>query len=545
MKITRPGWVSPTLSEMKNKLITKTLIIKLLLLATVLLFFYSLINRPPDVDDAWLGEHAYWQAKLGFVKSELMNGITFQNIRFLCHHKLLTLQGTLFINIFGFSLYALKFISLIYLIIFLILFYFYAFKKIFTPFEFWLSLLLFLSNTLIFKNSFVFRPEIAVMTLGFISYLFIVKVLSNSKYHYFFVMLSGLFAGLCVSTHLNGIVFPIAGVLLLLWNKKYFQSIIFGLSTIPTILIYFYDFTSKYNLDFWLYQLNNTPSHDRISDLPFGMSYLMNLLNEHMRFFHSPLEISFSVLFIIIFIIAFKHLKTHLNMMRYLFLLVFFIAVLSVHKTSTYMIIYFPYLIILATLSLKYIFTKNNLDTYISSKLYFKKIKYSVCALLLIYLIVNTFLNIQISKEKWTKEENQYLVQTYIKGNTNDYRIIAPMTFIFNEINNFKSIQSELCYSEMQKSDKTIYRKGFLHLTNIYKIDYIILSEHFIKKFKMDSISNIEIAVCNFQVLLKRKDLIILKKLISTTHSQHFLNNSHSRVNSMCAKTMEDRSRVL
>lgn len=517
---------------MKNKIITKTLIIKLLLLATVLLFFYSLINRPPDVDDAWLGEHAYWQAKLGFVKSELVNGVTCQNIRFLrqpelliLHHKLLTLQGALFINIFGFSLYSLKSISLIYLILFITLFYFHTYKKIFTPFEFWLSLLLFLSNTLIFKNSFVFRPEIAVMTLGFISYLFICKVLINSKHHYFFVILSGLFAGLCVSTHLNGIIFPVAGALLLVWNKKYIQSVIFGFSTIPSMLIYFYDFPSKFNFNSFLYQLSQAQyAHNKLSDLPFGGSYILNILNEHLRFFHSPLEISFSILFIVVFVVAFKHLKTHLNMMRYLFLLVFILSILAVSKTSKYMIIYFPYLIMLTTLSLKYIFTKNDKDTYISSKLNFKKIKYSVCVLLLIYFIVNTFLNIQISKEKWTKDENRYLVQTYIKENTNNCRIVAPMTFIFNEINNFKSIQSELGYSELQKDDSTIYGKGFLNLTKLNSIDYIFLSEHFIHKLRMDNLSISEISACNFQVLLKRKDLMVLKKINPITHS-HDLKN--------------------
>jgi len=513
IKMTQPGWVKLPLCSMNSENKMKYHIIKLLLLATILLFLYSLINRPPDDDDAWFGEHAYSQSKLGFVKSELMNGITYMNDRFLCHHKLLTLQGAFLINIFGFSVYTFKIISLIYLSIFIILFYFHTYIKRFTPLEFWLSLLLFFANNLIFNWSFTFRPEIAVMTLGFISYLFIVKVLNNNQRSYLFAGLGGLFAGLCVSTHLNGLIFPIAGVLLLLWNKKYFQSIVFGFSTIPTILIYFYDFTSKFNLKFWLYQLNNTPSHDRLSDLPFGVSYLMNLLNEHMRFFHSPIEISFSILFIVVFIIAFKHLKTHLNMMRYLFILIIFIAVFSLHKTSKYIILYLPYLIILTTLSLKHIFSKDNSDTIFFKKINFKIVKLFTLTILAIYLIVNTFFNIQVAKKKWSTDENKYLVRTYINENTNKCRIVAPMTFIFNEIDCFKSIQCELCYSEMQKSDKTIYGKGFLNRTNFFKIDYIILSEHFIGIFRMDSISDSEIAASNFQVLLKRKDLMVLKKL--------------------------------
>lgn len=515
-KLTKPGWVSPSLYDMTSNKIKKTNFIKFLLLATLLLFLYSMVNRPPDDDDAWFGEHAYSLAKLGFVKSELMNGITHMNERFLCHHKLLTLQGAFLINIFGFSVYTFKFISIIYLVIFVFLFYFYTYKKIFTPLEFWLALLLFFSNNLIFNWSFTFRPEIAVMTLGFISYMFIDRILNDNKRSYLFAAMAGLFAGLCVATHLNGLIFPVAGALLLLWNRKYFQSIIFGFSTLPTILIYFYDFTSKFNLKFWFYQLNNTPSHDRISDLPFGVSYIMNLLNEQMRYFHSPIEISFFVLFIIVFAIAFKHLKKiRLNLMRYLFIMVFFIAVFSLHKTSKYIIPYFPYIIILTVLSLKYIFSKENTDMIFYNKINFRNIKIFTLTLLALFFIVNTIYNIKTANEKWSANSNEILVRTYITENPADLRIVAPMTFVYNQITNFKSIQSELCYSELQRSDSTIYGKGFLNLTKFYKADYIILSAHFIKLFKMDNISNDEIAACNFRVLEKRKDLMVLKKIKS------------------------------
>lgn len=512
LKFNQTGFNQFIENWMNRKPDLHTVIIKLLLLAVFLLFVYSLIDRIPDIDDAWIGEPAYWQYKLGFAKSELMNGITFQNIRVLTHHKLLTLQGVFLIKLFGYSLVTFKLLSLFYLCGFFILFYAYTYKKLFSPLEFWFSILLFISNALIFQYSFVFRPEIPLMALGYISYMFLEKVLNNQRTNYSFVVISGLFAGLCVSTHLNGIIFPVAGLLLLLWNKKYLQSIVFGFSTLPTILIYFYDFTSKFNFSFWLYQLNKTPAYDRISESPILVQYLMRILNEQMRFFHGPIEISFSILFILVFAIAFKKLKQHRNLMRYLFLLVLFTALVSIHLTSKYMMPYIPYIIMLTILSVRNIFARNNEDKSVFQFIDYKKVKILVFILVILYLGVNNYYNFQLSKEKWNVKENSNIVQTYIKENTNNCSIVAPMTFIFNEITRFKSIQSELAYTEMQKSEKALVGKAFLIRTKFYNIDYIILSEEFIRKLKMDIISDAEIAACNFQVLSKSNTLMILKR---------------------------------
>jgi hypothetical protein len=249
------------------------ILIKGLLLMVGLLFIYSLVNRPPDIDDAWLGESAYWQSKIGYAKSELMHGITQQEVRFLPNHKLLTLEGAGFIRMFGFSLVTLKTVSLAWLIIFLIIFHRYAYKKLLSPQEFLFSVLLLVSNAMIFQYAFVFRPEIAVMTLGFLSYILVEKALGDPKKGVLFILLGGFAAGLCVSTHLNGIIFLAAGFLLLLWNRRYIHSLAFAASALPAIAVYFYDFTPAYNFSFWWYQLNETPAFDRAADVPAALYY--------------------------------------------------------------------------------------------------------------------------------------------------------------------------------------------------------------------------------------------------------------------------------
>jgi len=506
--VLRPERLTPV-AQAKQHIMVKSLIIKILITAFFLLFILSLINRKPNVDDAWLGEHAFWQEKLGYVKSELMHGITSVEDRLLCHHKLFTLHGALFINFFGYSLSTLKSVSLVYLVIFICLYYFNTTRKIFSRQDFLVALLLLISNSLIFEFSFVYRPEIAVMTLGFISWLFIEKALKNDRLY--FSALSGLFAGLCFSTHLNGIIFFIAGYILLLWNKKFRQSFIFGLSALAGILVYFYDFTQEYNFSFWLEQIKQSPSLDHLTGSSFAGKYIINILNEHMRFFHGPAEVTFSVLLITSLFFAHKHLHAHINLQRYTILLVVFLALFSVHKTSKYIILYLPYLITLMTLSFKNIFDNGELSVINSGKSLVKYMRHFTVVFTLIYIAVNSYYDINITSEKFNASENRNLVKTYIGNETDELSVIAPMTFIFNEILNFRSIQSELCYSELQKSDKTIYQEGLLKLAIKNGIDYIILSEEFINKFGINNLSYSDFTRNNFEVVFQDNNLIILK----------------------------------
>jgi hypothetical protein len=475
---------------------------------------YSLIQRPPDIDDAWLGEHAYWQSVLGYVKSDLMHGITQQETRFLCHHKLLTLQGALFINAFGFSLNTINTVPLFYLLIFFPVFYLYCFKKNLSPKQIWFSILLLASNAFIFQYSFVFRPEIPLMTLGFLSYIFVEKTLVMTGQRLIYPIVSGIFAGLSIATHLNGIIFPVAGFLLLVINKRYLQGLLFGISAVPPALIYFYDFTEKYGLRFWLYQLNETPSHDRITNLPYGLQYLSNLVNEHMRFFHSQVEISFSILFIFSMILLFRYMKPYYNLILYTTLLVVFLALLSVHKSSKYIIIYLPYLILLISFSFKYLFETKNISSFLGGWLNIKKARLGFILLLFTYLSINIYQDIQTAFTKYKSDSDQMLIDSYIGKPTHDLKIIAPMHFFFNTIGRFKTVQSELSYSEMQKNIASIYQKGFLNLAASDGIDYIILSEQFVEKFGIDKMSADEVSENNFTILLRNQNIMILKSSV-------------------------------
>lgn len=481
--------------------------VRLGLVFVAVLFIYSLVGRVPDLDDAWLGEHAYWQYKLGYVKSELMRGITMEEIRLLCHHKLFTLQGAFIILIFGFSLISLKMITLLYLFVFMVIFYLYSRNKFQDKLDLYLFSFLMLTNFLVFQFSFVYRPEIPVMTLGFISYIFLEKSLTGKDVNYTPLILAGFFAGLCAATHLNGVIFPVSGFILLVWNKKVKDSLVFGFASVPAILIYFYDFTKAYNFKFWFYQLNASPSIQTGSEEHFGLGFLTRVLTEHMRFFHAPPEISFTLLLVFSVFSCYSNIKAYKNLLRFTLLLMITLAVFSVHKSSRYMLLYFPYLMILLTIAIKNIKTGN-----IQFPSREKSVRIMLALLLVFYFGTNVYKNILLAKDKFDPEANRDLVKKYIADQADTCRIIAPMTFIFDEIKYFKSIQSEFCYTEMQNLDSTIYQRGFLNKADSFGIQYIIGSKGFLKEVGLDTYNNSHIESCGYKVVMKDQDKMILKR---------------------------------
>ena len=485
-------------------------IVKILIALTLLLFAFSLWQRSPDIDDAWIGEHAYWMAKIGHVKSELMHGITNQENRHIVHHKLFTLNGALFISIFGFSLMTIKSVSLLWLGIFLLIFIRYVKKELGSD-SAWFAFLLITINALVFQYSFVFRPEIMVMTLGFVSYLFIEKSFKQSN-NTKLLIFSGLFAGLAAATHLNGLIFMAAGFLLLLWHKRYKATIIFAASTLPAFAIYFYDFTQEFNFNYWIYQINDSPALYKSSILPSSFKFLAKLLNEHLRFFHSPKEISLSLLFLFTLIVNFRKLKSDKNLLKYLLLLILLLSLIAMHTTSKYILLYLPFISLIIIRSFHDFYTNRESKEILKWKFTNRTAYRWSLALLGLFVAVHFSWNVNTASEKFNPVKNREFAEKHFGKQTDNLNILAPMTFIFNEIDNFNRIQSDLGITELHKAGLPVYGVGLLNLADSLNIDYLVVTDEYRDRFLIDSLKPIDFATYGYAISDKEQGFIIIKK---------------------------------
>jgi hypothetical protein len=501
------------MSSLSGILSPKPIIIFLVLYS--LLFIYGLWERAPDIDDAWIGEHAYWMAKDGYVHSELMRGVGGQENQMVIHHKLFTLQGALFIKLFGFSLYTLKSVSLIYFMIFIVLFYFYTvkYKKLLQLKHFLFALIIIFVFPFTFKYSFIYRPEMMMMAVGFAGYILLEKYIENEHKSRWKLFFAGLLFGLSVATHLNGLIFVISGLLLLAWNRKYRGLFIYITGSIVGIAPYFYDMTNLGDFILWRQQIVNNPAIDSLTVIPYWLKPVVNLLNEHMRYFHNLEIIPFSVFLIITILIGFRFLyRNHSNLVRFAFLIALFTGIIAPHKSRQYLLFNFPYYVLVIALVYKNIQQiKPRFDNKIIhvNPLLVRNIFFSF---FLIFVTVSTYYNIHLSTIKFNPKSNLRLSQKYTDGNVSKMNVVAPLTFIFNEIKNYHRIQGDVCYAELQKSDLSIKGEGFLRKANSFNADLIMISPFYMPILKVDKFKPGD-TIAEYRVVDKSPDLMVFKHL--------------------------------
>lgn len=461
-------------------------------------FSLSLPDRKPHIDDAWLGEHSYWLHKDGQVKSKLMTGIADSEQRLLLHHKLFSLQGAGVIALFGFRLPWLKAVSLLYLL--LTVWLLYLLQKnlgIFRHKASWpLLLLILMSNPLIFEYGFVFRPETMLMFLGLLSYYFLRRADAGKKRPFAMVLLSGMLAGLALTTHLNGAVFVAAGFLLLLFQIRIVPAMLFAFGAVLTTSLYFYDFRSLGDFSLWYNQLTFIPSG--APEMHFLLKPLYNLSAEHMRYLHSPKEIILSLLLTAALLSNFRKLwQQQRPLLLYTMLLMLSLAALALNKTSKYLIPLLPYFLMILLLSVEQLLNTDPAKA-------FRRFGW----VLSVYFLVSVFYNLQIVRSKHAPTLNKQIREVFAGTDSREMKVLAPMEFIFNEIDHFETVISIMSYGEQQKLDPQLQAENLLLKAWSQGIDLILLRDEDEVRFGLEKFGMYE-RVGGFRKVFEDNKLIV------------------------------------
>jgi hypothetical protein len=440
----------------------------LLLAVFVGLLLASLPGRYMHGDDAWLGEQAYWLAATGFVRSDLFRGFLDYNERQMVFHKLFIAIGALVIKIFGWSLYNLKAISLASLGCFFVTSYLYLRRSggLLSKDDFWLLSLVMISAPLIFRYSYVYRPEVMLMAVGFASFCLVTSALGG---RWGAAAAGGAFAGLGLLVHLNGWVFVLAGMVLLLAHRRLRAAAAFGVAACAVFSLYFSDLTSADTLRHYWSQVRN--------DLPIGeMSFWRRLLNvayEPKRFFYSAREIFHSTLLVLSLVLCWRTLRARCrDTLIYLGVLVVALAVLSRPRPSFYIVIYMPYIALIITAALK---SLGPMDRARRSVLLI------AAALAFAYSFYHS---IEVIKARSDLPGINSQIASYLEPGS---AIVAPAGFIFNEIARFR-IQSLTFYDRWaERSGTRLTPETFFDLARSYGNAYVVLDREFSRKIGLET----------------------------------------------------------
>ena len=448
----------------------------ILLGITLAMFLYTIWNYEIGLDDAWFAEQAYWFAQKGYVISELLSGLNNFDERHLTYHRLHIWQGAFAYQLFGWSIFTFKSISLVYLFLFLACSYLYIkkFKILELKVEYLIFYILILSHALTVKMSFNYRPEIPMMALGFLSFYLLHS--SIAEQNIFKIIMSGIVAGLCVIFHLNGVVFLFAAGIVLLVTKNYRLLVMFSVASILTSLVYFIEISNKQLLDLYILQFTNNPA---LSSKDFSLTgSIMKFLSFHRMYFHKGSDAIYTLLLIYVFwsqrsiILQNENLKV---IFVYFISIVICLALISPGGKSIYLIYHAPYALLLVAALFKSICEQNIVR------------KRTITTMVSIFLLVQWVESYSLlPKEDYdlpTAHKELAKELAIPKGE----KIVAPMVFVFNEMQDY-NIQSFQPY-RIRALKKFIQIEEFFSLASKDGRKFLILNDYDMHDLKLGKIT--------------------------------------------------------
>lgn len=487
-------------------------ILFILLSVGVLLFIYSLYQRMPHIDDAWIGEQVFWLSEDGVIKNILMKNYADNQNGLMVYHKAFVYNGLWLVNLFGFSLTVLKSVSLIYLLTFFGIFYYYlvVLHKILKPRQFPWIVLLIIIEPHIFNFAFVYRPEIMLMAIGFLAYIFLEQsILSKSK-GLVLVLLASIFSGLSVLVHLNGLIFVFAGGFVLLYKKQFKYLALFVLVNTFFIYLYFSHMESFAELYNWFSHMLSYNTGRSVGGFKLAtiVNILLKFVEEHLRYFHSPKEIFLTLFLFTVLFFGYKTVKRKLPLViPYMFVLMISIGIIGPTKTAKYLIPLIPFFALIATVVVIEIWKKEKQNMIVIPKTYKAQ---SIFIALTVFVIVSFIYNSQLSVNKFNVNRHKAISERFVNMPKKETRILVPMVFIFDEIKNYKEIIGLMSFNERAKTNPDIMSSNFFTIAELEEIDYIFINDHYIDKFNLD-ISKTGAVTGNYIVVGKMDELTILE----------------------------------
>ncbi len=467
----------------------------------VLLFVLSLFWRRFNNDEGIIGEWAYWFALKGHAASLLYTdymGVTANNIHI--YHKIYTWILAAIIKVFGFHLFPMRMVSLIAFLALIILTTKYLNKNnsLFKPL--WIVGLLYLIHPLVFNFAFVARPELIMTLLCFGVFYSLDKYLIVK--HQKWAAFAGFLAGLSFSTHLNGIAIMAAGGLFLLFYMEWKAVFVYGFVAFAFAQLFFLDIPSGYSG--FLQELSHSPD---VSQNSFSLiSMLLNVSDEHQRFFHN-LELSlFSLMFVlsIVFTLKAQWLENK-SVMLFLALIVLSLSALTHGKTNKYLLYYLPFMILILINAINHLYKQQKMKalcvlivmgtlsgiatvhSYLSEYQYFIQVEQR---------------NIQLAKQ--IEKGSTVLVHDgFVFGGLDHYKLRSPIIFFFTHPKfNEKSAEAT---------------KEYFQFAAMYHYDYVaidmLLERDEIRRFIRSEKLNIGDHISAYELIYKDNDFLVFKNI--------------------------------
>jgi len=432
-----------------------------LLLIAGLIFIAYQADICPRTDDDYLGEQVYWLMHTGRVKSDfgytVLGYDTYQSI----FHKLYVYLGYLSSEMFGWSLLSLHLVSLFFFAVFVALFYRWCEREYGTSgdYRFYGVLLLLLFNQDFLYACADFRPEILLMSLGFASYILLLRYLEKNTVAA--LAGAGICAGLAMFAHLNGAIFIVAGIVLLAYSRRFSAVAIFLSLAILAFLPYFFDVI--YNADFGYFRRQFLNDPILTGQHRYWYTPLLKLVEEQSRFLYNEKQVVLTLILIVVLAGAFRKLKTQQALLLlYTLTLIIAMAFINPSKTTKYMVVYLPFLYLIVMEGWRILAEEEGRKKWLRA----------LQALLIISVGISLFYsvrkigeNVESIRTGGVIRENERILAA-VPGDLSALHFLGPRAMVFNNIGRLKRLQD---IEMISKEELTNFLK-------VSDVDYLVFS---------------------------------------------------------------------
>lgn len=467
-----PAPADPTLSRVR-------IVVAILLLIITVLILLSIPHQRIHIDEAWLGEQAYWQATDGIRRSELFRGfLGYEDYMFVAHKGFIWV-GSLAVRLAGWHLWALRLVPLLSGAVLLLALWYYHRLRDDEPAGSALpwALLFLLSAPLFFRYINLYRPEMPLAAVGFASFLLLARYIERGGASV--LAAAGILAGVGVVIHLNGVIYIAAGLLTLAYLKRWRPLLAFGVVAAIVASLYFYDVIGHWDV-FW-YQFRSDPALDK-RDLEWYAPF-WRLVNEHKRLFRKPEVIFASTLF---FTSLWYYWRSAPRSRRWVAVYavgaVVGLGAFAQGKTVAYTVLLLPSAAIVIGAS-----TAHWLSHWRQTSRALSRV---AVALWMLFLGQAFFDNTRfaLTGKRDVAATNRQAAQFIPPGAT----VLAPLDFVFEEIGNYRIRGDEaaawimkLSHPDIGDIHKSVHAPDFLSFAREQNLDAVILENHLFTRIRM------------------------------------------------------------
>ncbi len=317
----------------------------------LLLFAATMYHRATDFDDAWFAEQAYFFLRDGVVRSEFFRGVNHWEERIYVFHKLYIYLLAGWTRLFGFSAPAVESLGTVGAALNVAGLYAMTRRGVMPginanrPALFGWTVLLYVSCGLVLRYGFVARPETMNAAFGLWGYYFLSTAQTGNDRPTGRLVMAAIFAGLAALTHLNGLMYGLAGLTWLAWQRRWRTGVVYGFVWAVVCAFYFTDVL----LDNQWARLAEQFRYDPATRHLFGwMAKLSTLASFHQMLFHNQVEAAITVLSVFVGWFSWQYDRQSRPLIVYLLAATVWMWLLTRGSSKYYMLLLLPYTCLLA-----------------------------------------------------------------------------------------------------------------------------------------------------------------------------------------------------